>query len=582
MINGRGVALDLQSRTLEREFAVPIRTITFLTHGVPVITNTYSAIGAEIVAANAGWGVDSGGGDFEGLIQQIIRGEAGALDAKSASARELARNRYKIDTNFKTLVGKIEERRLNARKGSGLKSSNSLMRSATAPCVAILSDDHENFLQLRAYIPFNAMLNAGLISGYHVFARGRCIRSVGTREKMGRIDAIWVQRYPLNGDLFVLEHFNGRYIYDIDDNLLVAPSYRPPFSDDWCNRVRALLAGAGVVSCTNAYLAGSLQRHSGVQIEHKTALTPNMSAGVNRSASREKPSTIILASSDFFPLTHSRPAFLGALSKFAQREDLEILYIGTDENKFPELKGARFSTSGFLGYDEYRRLLESRSAIALAPLEGHERGATAEFISCKSDIKMVEYGASGVPCVYSKVPPYLDSPLRPGPLVDMSDEHGLIEALEDVFENAGTWAAKGVEQVIEHRLASVVATKCWFPAIEQVLLPVGVPLDVFQMRLDESGMFGRRNLAEAVEEELFAATDYLEMNPDVSRAVLAGTTTAFGHYTKVGLGEGRSWFPGSVEHPRDLLLQVRNMVLSTQEEADALSARLQRALKRQR
>ncbi len=50
-----GVAFDLMARNLERELAFPSRTVVYLTHGLPVITNDYSELSHLVKRYDAGW-----------------------------------------------------------------------------------------------------------------------------------------------------------------------------------------------------------------------------------------------------------------------------------------------------------------------------------------------------------------------------------------------------------------------------------------------------------------------------------------------------------------------------------------------
>ena len=104
--------------------------------------------------------------------------------------------------------------------------------------------------------------------------------------------------------------------------------------------------------------------------------------------------------------------------------------------------------------------------MAIAPLEGRGDPTTQEFINSKSDIKMVDFGSCGVPAVYADVAPYQDSPLRCGPLVDMSDDRAVTDALERVFLDSSSVKIAAEESVREHRLASTSVSGTWFRAVD--------------------------------------------------------------------------------------------------------------------
>src|ERR1700722_19613388 len=94
------------------------------------------------------------------------------------------------------------------------------------PCVLIITDDFENLVELRVRIPFDTMFRAGLIRGYHVLHRGRLSRSIGTPLEIAMIDVVWVQRVPVRNMLFLIDALGGKFVYDVDDNMLVSPAYQ--------------------------------------------------------------------------------------------------------------------------------------------------------------------------------------------------------------------------------------------------------------------------------------------------------------------------------------------------------------------
>ena len=126
------------------------------------------------------------------------------------------------------------------------------------PCVLIVTEDVDNFVDLRVQIPFDAMFKAGLIRGYHILHRGRLSRSIGNRREIDGIDVVWVQRLPDRNILFLIDTLAGHFVYDVDDNLLVSPDYQR-FSHTEEEIVRALLRESKVVSATSNRLLDSLQ-----------------------------------------------------------------------------------------------------------------------------------------------------------------------------------------------------------------------------------------------------------------------------------------------------------------------------------
>jgi hypothetical protein len=332
------------------------------------------------------------------------------------------------------------------------------------PCVLIITDDVENFLELRVRIPFDAMVKAGLIRGYHVLHRGRLSRSIGTPIEIDRIDVVWVQRVPDRNVLFLIDALAGKFVYDLDDNLLVSPAYQR-FSHTVTEIVRSLLRESKIVSATNARLLNSLQKRSGTKLDAKSVITPNLAEDVDVLHGGKDPSSLLLAMSGPLPLTTSYDGFVRGVKLFIDRRNLPIVYIGSDMNDFSTL-GVSVQAMGMLDYRTYRDVLRRHNAMAIAPLEWRGDPATQEFVDCKSDVKMVDFGSLGVPAVYADVAPYQDTPLRCGPLVDMSDDRAVAEALEGVFRESAEVKITAEKSVRQHRLALTSVSETWFRAVD--------------------------------------------------------------------------------------------------------------------
>jgi hypothetical protein len=332
------------------------------------------------------------------------------------------------------------------------------------PCVLIITDDVENFVDLRVRIPFDAMFKLGLIRGYHILHRGRISRSIGAPHEIDGIDVVWVQRLPDRNLLFLIEALAGKFVYDLDDNLLVSPAYQH-LSDTYKEIVCALLRESKIVSATSNRLLDSLQTRSGSRLDGKSVIAPNLAVDVEVLHGGEDPSSLLLAMSGPLPLTTSYDGFMRGVKCFIERRNLPIVYIGIDMNDFSAL-GVSVKAMGTLDYRAYRDVLRRQNAMAIAPLEGWGDPETQEFIDTKSDIKMVDFGSCGVPAVYAAVAPYQDTPLRCGPLVDMSDDRAVAEALEGVFRESSAVKTSAEKSVRQHRLALTSVSETWFRAVD--------------------------------------------------------------------------------------------------------------------
>ena len=194
-------------------------------------------------------------------------------------------------------------------------------------------------------------------------------------------------------------------------------------------------------------------------------IAPNLAVDVEVLHGGEDPSSLLLAMSGPLPLTTSYDGFMRGVKRFIERRNLPIVYIGIDRNDFSAL-GVSVKAMGTLDYRAYRDVLRRQNAMAIAPLEGRGDPTTQEFINSKSDIKMVDFGSCGVPAVYADVAPYQDTPLRCGPLVDMSDDRAVAEALDEVFRQSRQVKTTAENSVRQHRLASTCVSGTWFRAVE--------------------------------------------------------------------------------------------------------------------
>jgi hypothetical protein len=290
------------------------------------------------------------------------------------------------------------------------------------------------------------------------------------------IDVVWVQRVPVRNMLFLIDALGGKFVYDVDDNMLVSPAYQDSITYTVTEIVRALLGESKIVSATSHRLLSGLQMRSGTRLDAKSVIAPNLAEDVDVLHGGKNPSSLLLATSGRLPLTTSYDGFVRGVKRFIDRRNLPVVYIGSDVNDLSAL-GVSVHSTGMLDYRTYRDVIRRQNAMAIAPLEGRGDPTTQEFVDCKSDIKMVEFGSCGVPAVYADVAPYQDTPLRCGPLVDMSDDRAVAEALEGVFRESRAVKATAEKSVRQHRLALTCVSETWFRAVDAGRLPESLSLE---------------------------------------------------------------------------------------------------------
>ena len=317
----------------------------------------------------------------------------------------------------------------------------------------------------RVHGPLAALKRLGLVADFAV--TDAALRGLPSR---GRFDVVWLQRAV---DPFVtrriVSSLAGRFLLDVDDNLLCRPGYLQDFEFPRPEGIAEALRAARVVTTPSQRLGGLLAARAGVDLATRLLVCPNAArfAGL---ASREprRPEAMVLTQGHRLALTDSAEEVLGAVADVTRRHALPICSFG------PPLKGLPTGlermlggvvSSGQLSLAEYHRVLaELPPMLAVAPLETRGDAATVEFVAGKSDVKMVDYGGFGHPGVYSNAPPYTDSDLRCGRLAENSYE-GWSAALEEML--ADGWRAAQDEQrvVMARRDVDASAEMCWGPAI---------------------------------------------------------------------------------------------------------------------
>jgi len=95
---------------------------------------------------------------------------------------------------------------------------------------------------------------------------------------------------------------------------------------------------------------------------------------------------------------------------------------------------------------------------------------TLDFVNGKSDIKMLDFGGLGHPAVYSSAPPYVDTDLKAGVVVENGAKNWR-EGLEAIYSDL--WKKLNAEQAEIARLRNIdrIAAEHWAEAIRRSRLP---------------------------------------------------------------------------------------------------------------
>ncbi|MBI5249487.1 MAG: hypothetical protein HY912_08335 [Desulfomonile tiedjei] len=286
-------------------------------------------------------------------------------------------------------------------------------------------------------------------------------------------DVVWLQR-PTNSML--VDHLEKRigsqYLVDLDDLLIGRPSY---VNQRLFNRhvVLDAIRRCKILTVTSLRLAKLIEKHAGPHIMEKVMVCPNGFEFAPQIRQPSRPVAILISSSDTLALSTSKEAFVRAITKFSILHSLPVYYFGDpDTFSVDRFSGSLFF--GKIGFWHYHALLASfPTMIGAAPLETFADEATLDFINGKSDIKMIDFGGFGHPSVYSNAPPYTDTDLKAGIIVENS-EKAWLEGLAAVYNDAWQKLDHDQHNVIQKRNMNRLAAECWYEAILKARLPQAV------------------------------------------------------------------------------------------------------------
>ena len=398
--------------------------------------------------------------------------------------------------------------------------------------VLVVSDEAPNLLDIRVHRPFAAMRRRGAIKGYTVLRHGDVGFTTAPVTPSLRFGAIWVQRSVDPLTQLLLRLLGRPYVYDLDDNLLVSPSYRPPFPAESIAAARGLIQGCAVLSCATPRLAGLLAAHSGSPLAAKTVVTPNLAEG-DATPAAGAPRSIVWASSDRPALTGSGAEIARAVRDVCLAHGLTLLCIGAEPHAALVESGVSIERVGLLSYPAYlARLRAAAPGVMVGPLETGADRATQDFVDGKSDIKVIEARAAGLVGVFSRAAPYLDSELAPAILCDNTYDSWLA-GLERALLRCR--APEPPAPIPPLRDADGLGPMPWAEALRRA----GTDMAMAEVTDAVRTMRGQAETVLAAPTR-FDEADYLQRHPDVRAAVDAGiVASGYRHYVASGFREGR-------------------------------------------
>jgi glycosyltransferase involved in cell wall biosynthesis len=224
-----------------------------------------------------------------------------------------------------------------------------------------------------------------------------------------------------------------RILYDIDDWVFSFPKYSGGrFHNNREELIKELITLSNIITVANQTLYKRMRL-----LVPSLALVPNgmwvnkyIKSGIVPQIESEPP-RIVFTNADFLKLQSAKDILLSALQVFFIRHPEYVLDFYGDP--FPEIFSMPFlHFTNRMPYSEYMQALVSgQYQFAITPLGGEEDIESAEFNSCKNPFKYLNYGAAGVPGIYSNAKIYRDCVVdgKTGLLVN-NDFSSWVNALE--------------------------------------------------------------------------------------------------------------------------------------------------------
>ena len=470
--------LDIFSKSFERKIAISTRSFETISLGVPLIHPSWSELSDDIERFGNGWIYKN----EASLIKNIINLDSRPELLIKASSKSVDANNSMF--NYNNSLEKMREcLRVFKIKTENFASSNNQYKrfnisSNKKPTILWLTPSNlgDPLSQLRVESVLSALYYNDKISGYMVIGLNR---SMMCGEKLSSFDAVVMQREgSLNCNLLnEIKAYN--YLLDVDDLLLASASYRIDEYSEWkkrfYNQFLSNITNATSISVTSKRLESLLKKYSKNLGKYETHIVENglyIDAGIPDQ--NKKVQAILWTSSDIAALSENKHNVISAVNDFSIKYNLPIFCFGKFPNTILDALNLRrpFGSIDFNLHKQILRKLSGR-AISISPLETSADQETLDFISGKSDLKMVEYGGCSINGVYSKSPPYSESGLLKETIVE-NTYNEWFTGLEGAYSNP-CLSRDQVSNIVTERSIDKIATDKWMPAILNSELSKALP-----------------------------------------------------------------------------------------------------------
>ncbi len=330
----------------------------------------------------------------------------------------------------------------------------------SGPLVLALSSDIElSEIRIRPFLA--ALLARGMIAGFQM--ADRKMHSMGWHKDFS-FTHIWCHRNVSTAQYrFLRKNQNVPIIYDLDDLMTATPDFVKARPRN-VSRIRWCLEHAQTVTTSTDVLRGHLLQ----QIPSSKPVITLKNGYSGHATPIPFPTTpqkrIIWTSGDHPFVTRDNPEFTARLADIANRHGYEMVIIG----RFDPALGKLFKLSRYiqrLDFNSYREILRYfAGAIGLAPLPSGLSPHNQQFFDAKSDIKLLDYLASGLVPVCTSTPPYTQSELYI-PELAAENPDGLLDKLESCIASHASW----IERIGDKFYATNVMTQRQFGPLSRAL-----------------------------------------------------------------------------------------------------------------
>lgn len=475
--------LDIFSQSFERKIAISTRSFETISLGVPLIHPSWSELSHDIEHFGNGWVYK----DESSLIKNIINIDSRPELLLKASSKSLAANKsmFDYDNSLKEMrecfrVFKIKTKKL-ALPNKQIKRFHIFSNKKPAILCLTPSNLGDPLSQLRIESVLTALYYKDQISGFMILGADR---SIVCGENLSCFDAVLMQREgSLNSNL--LNEIKGyNYLLDVDDLLLASASYRLAEYSEWkkrfYNQFLSNISNAKSISVTSKRLDRLLKKYSKNLGKYETFVVENgLFIDSSIPAQNNKVEAILWTSSDIAALTETKQNVISAVNDFSIKYNLPIFCFGRFPNTILEMLNNK-KYFGKIDFHLHKQILRNLSgrAISISPLETSADPETLDFISGKSDLKMVEYGGCGINGVYSKSPPYTESSLLEEIIVKNTYKDWF-SGLESALSKPSLTSDQ-VSKLVTKRSIDIIATDKWMPAIKSSELTKALPLSMIE------------------------------------------------------------------------------------------------------